>query len=119
MRAGIFLLTLLLLGSCFLVSARADDGCGHVYDGRYSCSDAAINISWSAVIEQGCTPTFTIQRKCGTSGTYTTIETDWDGLSYTDKPNTGCLFGWYYKITIHCSDCPGGDSIVIGPITCP
>jgi hypothetical protein len=119
MRAGIILLITLLLGAGVVALATADDGCGHVYDGRHSCDGAAITISWSAVIQQGCTPTFTIERRCGASGTYTTLETDWDGLSYTDKPNTGCLFGWYYKITIHCSDCPGGDSIVIGPITCP
>jgi hypothetical protein len=119
MRVIVFLFAALLVGFGFISVAQAESGCGHVYAGRWSCNQAEICVSWSAVVQTPCHPTFTIERRCGLSGNYVTLETDWDGLEYCQIPVMSCLQGFYYKITIHCDDCPGGDSIVIGPVNCP
>lgn len=68
------------------------------------CDGSDYEISWGYIL-LGCTADFTIQRRCGTSGSWTTIAENVEDSPYIDSPLQGCLAGCFqYRVVINC-DC--------------
>jgi hypothetical protein len=112
-KVGVFLVVLAVV----LVFGYSDARACSMYNKRSDCEGTRNEFSWDMILQINCEVTnITIERRCGTTGDWTPLESEWETFSYSDGPPPS-LQDYYYKVTVTCS-CNGQVYHTFGPFDC-